>query len=378
MSEKTQLHELTSTRFFAAMAVFLGHFSGFLQWPDELGWMIGGFGVSFFFVLSGFILCYRYWDDFAEGVAGAGYRRYFGARIARIYPAYVLALVLMTLLYFAMNLVRPGTIGFPPDPVLSWVTNLLALQTFAPTYLTQQMWNGPSWSISTEFGFYVACPFILAAIARRRMGWKGLAALFVAVIGFAIAMQSLALYLVFKHGWDRDFWLDIVASRNIFWRIPEFLAGVIAARLMYGGHLRALADSTHRNGLLFASLAVVVLLNSAPWPTEPMQFLVMRQYRIDIAYMIPFVGIVAALASGPTLLSPLLRWPALVFLGDASYGIYIYHWIPWTIVSHAKAAGLSVPPILVTGVVVATIMFSAACFVTIERPARVYLRQKLT
>ena len=377
MSEKSQLHELTSTRFFAAMAVFLGHFSGFLKFPSELSWMIGGWGVSFFFVLSGFILCYRYWDDFAEGVEARTFRRYFVARIARIYPSYVLALVLITLLYLAMNAVKAKTIVFPPDPVVSWVTNLFALQTFAPTYATQQVWNAPSWSISTEFSFYLACPFILAALARRRLSLKALAGLLAAVVALGIVMQTGILYVVLKHGWDRDFWLDIIASRNIFWRFPEFLAGVIAARMLYGGHLSFLADSTHRNGVLFASLALMIVMNIAPWPTDMTQFLVMRQYRLELAYLVPFAGIVVALAAGPTLLSPILRWSVLVFLGDVSYGIYIYHWIPWTVISHATAAGLSVPPALVTGIVVATIMFSAVCFVAIEKPARVYLRQKL-
>ena len=103
---KVQLHELTSARFFAAMAVLLGHFQPYIGLPPWLGWMAGGFGVSFFFVLSGFILTYRYWDDFAAGVAGRPYRRYIVARFARIYPCYALALVLMTALYLAMKAVQ--------------------------------------------------------------------------------------------------------------------------------------------------------------------------------------------------------------------------------------------------------------------------------
>jgi peptidoglycan/LPS O-acetylase OafA/YrhL len=102
----------------------------------------------------------------------------------------------------------------------------------------------------------------------------------------------------------------------------------------------------------------------------------MRQFRLDVAYTIPFAGIVLALAAGRTLASPLLSRPSWVFLGDISYGIYIYHWIPWTILAHAQAFGLKLPLLLVTGVVLGTIMFSAASYLWYERPARLFLRRK--
>ncbi len=377
-AQKKQLLELTSTRFFAAMAVLLGHFNEWLDLPSWLSrWIAGGFGVSFFFVLSGFILTYVYWEHFEGGVARRGYRRYLVARFARIYPSYAMGLVLITLLYVLANVVRPGAFGFPPNPVTSWLLNLFALQTFAPSFETQQMWNGPSWSISTEFGFYLACPLILAGLARYVRSTRRLLALFAANVAFAIAMQALVLVLVFKHGWSQQFWLDTVASRNIFWRLPEFLTGVVAARLLYGGHLPWLQSAAARNALLLASFALVSFLNVAPWPTENTAILVMRQFRLEVAYMIPFAGIVLALAAGPTLASPVLKRPSWVFLGDISYGIYIYHWIPWTIVAHAKAHGWNVTPGIVTGVVAATILFSAASYIWYEKPARVYLRRTI-
>jgi peptidoglycan/LPS O-acetylase OafA/YrhL len=375
---KTHLLELTSTRFFAAMAVLLGHFNDFIGMPEWLArWISGGFGVSFFFVLSGFILCYVYWEHFESGPAREPYRRYLIARFARIYPSYAAALVLITAFYLLENAIRPGTFQPPANALTSWLANLFALQTFAPSIATQQAWNAPSWSISTEFGFYLVCPLILAALAAYCRGTRRLLALLVATWVYAIAMQAAIVVLVFRYGWDQQFWADIVASRNIFWRIHEFLTGVIAARLLYGGHVAWLARSAlFRNLLLLASLALVTVLNLAPWPADPASIVVMRQFRLDVAYTIPFAGIVLALAAGPTFASPLLSRPSWVFLGDISYGIYIYHWIPWTILAHAQAFGLKLPLFLVTGVVLGTIMFSAASYLWYERPARLFLRRK--
>ena len=376
-ARKAQLPELTSMRFFAAMAVLLGHFADMLALPAGITrWFAGGYGVSFFFVLSGFILTYRYWDDFAPGVERGRFRRYFVARIARVYPSYAMALVLMTLLYVAMDLHHAGVVTFPPNPASSWLANLFALQTFAPSYATQQFWNAPSWSISTEFGFYLTCPLILATIARRARGLQGLLAALAITVAFAVAMQALALDVVFRHGWDREFWLDIVASRNIFWRMPEFLTGVVAARLLYGGHLGGLAGAGLRNTVLVAGLVLVAILNAAPWPADTTSLLVMRQFRLDIAYMVPFGAIVVALAAGPTFLSPILARRSWVFLGDISYAIYIYHWVPWTVLSYAIASRRTVPPGLVAGIVVLTILFSAASYLWYEKPVRYWIRAK--
>jgi peptidoglycan/LPS O-acetylase OafA/YrhL len=375
---KAHLHELTSTRFFAAMVVFLGHFQDYLALPQWIRWIAGGYGVSFFFVLSGFILTYVYSEHFESGVTSKAYRRYAVARFARIYPSYALALILISIEYLAANQWwRPGMVGFPPDAIASWLANLLALQTFSPSYMTQQMWNAPAWSISTEFAFYVTCPVILAWVAAHCRSRARLLLLFGLVVAYGAAAQGAALLLVFKFGWAQLMVLDVLASRNILWRIPEFLTGVVAARLLYGGHLPWLHSGAFRNGLLVACLALVAVLNAAPWPADARDMIVMRQFRLDLAYMIPFAGIILALAGGRTVVSPVLRRPTWVFLGDISYGIYIYHWIPWTILAQAQAGGWSFPPLFAWGVVLATIAFSAASFMWYERPLRLWLRGAL-
>ena len=375
---KAQLLELTSMRFFAAMAVLLGHFQAYLGMsPDVTKWFTGGYGVSFFFVLSGFILAYVYWEHFEGGVTRPAYRQYAVARFARIYPAYVLGLLLITFLFDFINWKWPGAFGYPPNPVTSWLMNLFALQTFSLSYATQQVWNGPSWSISTEFGFYILCPFILAIAASHLRSLGRLAALLAVTVVFAAAMQALALVLVFKYGLSQPFVVDVVASRNIFWRFPEFLTGVLAARMLYGGHLPWLANAAARNVLLAASLATIAFINAAPWPTEHVDVVVMRQFRLNVAYMLPFAALVLALAAGPTFASPLLKRPTWVFLGEISYGIYIYHWVPRTAFDFYLNHGVVPPPWLVTGVIAGTIMFSAASYLWYERPLRVFLRKKL-
>jgi peptidoglycan/LPS O-acetylase OafA/YrhL len=377
VAPKPLLTELTSARFIAAMAVVIGHFADMLALPPIVARFIsGGIGVSFFFVLSGFILCYRYWDTFSNGVRANDFRMYFVARIARIYPLYVLALVLITGLYFAVVTIRPGAINFPANVVTSWLANLFALQTFAPTVATQQFWNAPSWSISTEFGFYLLLPFILALIAKYIRDTASL----VLLLGFTIAMgivaQATTMIMVLGFQMDRVILLDHFASRNIFWRLPEFVVGVITARLLYGGHLSWLSEKSHRNLLLAMSVAFVVALNLAPWPENGQSFMIMRQFRLDLGYMIPFACVVVSLAAGPTFLSNVLQRPFSETLGEASYGLYILHWTPWMGLTMGHAAGMPVTPAMTAIAIVLTVLFSVASFLWFERPLRVAIRQR--
>src|SRR5215471_9304519 len=92
-SGRRRLDGLTTLRFLAALHVILFHlkveglFSGGPWWYQNFAG-IGYVGVNFFFVLSGFILVYTY-----AGI-DLDTRRFWRARFARIYPAYVLSLAL--------------------------------------------------------------------------------------------------------------------------------------------------------------------------------------------------------------------------------------------------------------------------------------------
>ena len=93
------LPELTSLRFIAAFAVLVLHYRDlFGPLPDALlRAIVGGqYGVTFFFVLSGFILTYRYHDWFDGGVRDGRFWRFQRLRFARIYPIYLLGLLLDT------------------------------------------------------------------------------------------------------------------------------------------------------------------------------------------------------------------------------------------------------------------------------------------
>ena len=87
-----KLRVLTSLRFFAAVLVFVQHVV-----PLTSRFSLGGAGVAFFFILSGFILTYVYGNELGGTRANGSVTRFYIARIARIYPIYIVGFVLSLL-----------------------------------------------------------------------------------------------------------------------------------------------------------------------------------------------------------------------------------------------------------------------------------------
>src|SRR5882762_7171657 len=113
--------------------------------------------MTLFFTLSGFVIHLTYAKDFDE-------RRFFTARFARLYPLYIVFLVLC----FVGN---PRLVTDGSDELLPFtLVHVLGVQTWLPfTYNGALAANGPfhvSWSISTEFFFYLCYP-LLARYLRR-------------------------------------------------------------------------------------------------------------------------------------------------------------------------------------------------------------------
>lgn len=154
-ASRKPLPALTGIRFLAAMQVVFFHFgSSFAlrhNFPHPLGNFLanGWIAVSLFFILSGFILSYTYTGQIE---APGGKRRFWAARFARIYPVYVMSLILM--IPFQSSL---------PIGVASTV--VLMVQAWNPTHPELlYAWNLTAWTLSIEAFFYLVFPFCCFAL----------------------------------------------------------------------------------------------------------------------------------------------------------------------------------------------------------------------
>ena len=146
------INSLTSIRFLFAFMVFLSHLT-FLQSEEETlsNWIFtkifeeGALGVSFFFVLSGFILSHRYHEKFLDRKQSKN--SFYLVRISRIYPLHILCFVI------SIPLVIQNYDGNLIKLILTGIFNLTLIQSFVPYKSVYFSFNLPSWSLSNEIYF---------------------------------------------------------------------------------------------------------------------------------------------------------------------------------------------------------------------------------
>jgi peptidoglycan/LPS O-acetylase OafA/YrhL len=385
---RTSLSALTGARFLAAYWVLAYHcviqfrFDPLPGKPATTGalpaWLApvilqGHLAVDFFFLLSGFILAYTYIGD--EGTLRGTRRAFWVARIARIYPVYLLGLILG---FWPFLQIEPN----PAIVALSTFTHLFMLHGWIPVALDL---NQPSWSLSVEATFYLAFPFVLplAGRLRRRGLWLLFAGSWLLFGAICLTLQALS-----DHGLDSLLgWRDIVRYNPAI-SFPEFIAGMAlgllftrygAAALPWLRGLRGWAFDALITGALALFAVVMLVIYNIGLSNSP----------VDIAapFALPaLAALILLLAFQRGAVAWLLSTPALVWLGEISYAVYILHKPIWSLLSGPLWAALNPLSLALThrpaSNLALLLAFSAlvvACagisFQIMERPLRRWIRQ---
>lgn len=301
-AERQHLKAITSIRFFFAVAVFLHHIplavepvtksQSFLTfWLFQEGFI----GVSFFFILSGFILSYSY-SNWQENIAKASVIKFWRNRFARIYPLHLATLILSTVFYFQ----SADSPGF--HPILAALSNLTLTQSFIPLRSIYFSYNVVSWSISDETFFYLLFPFLLPFISRKRA-----ATLLLIILILIVPILSLTYPTNNPHYYYYIF--PVV-------RLVDFAIGISLFNIWKS--IRA----NVRLQLLLAPAALLVTLSS---------FLVHDYVPIALRYSAFYWPtcclIILACANSNNWLSRMLSNRAFLYLGKISFAFYLVHFI---------------------------------------------------
>lgn len=301
--------EIQALRALAVLSVLVFHL-----WPTRLP---GGFvGVDVFFVVSGFLItAHLLREHERRGTIALG--RFWARRARRLLPASMLVLLVTAAgVYLFVPPARWPQFGGEIIASALYGENW-ALAAQAVDYMALANVKSPTqhfWTLGVEEQFYIVWPLLLlliAAVAPRLGRLRGRAM----ALGIGVVAAASLLHSILFTATDQSLAYFFTTTR-----VWEFGFGALLSILTAGGAIAAFGRrvSTVLSWVGFAMILGAVLLfgPSTPFPS--------------FTALLPVVGTCLVILAGApsSRLSPraLMNVRPVQFVGDVSYGVYLWHW----------------------------------------------------
>ena len=300
------LDQITFTRFIAALTVVFFHY-GQSIFPANISFLFenvtaGPIAVGYFYVLSGFIMAIAYYQPEQQNQKPISKKKYWLARFARIYPVYLLALLLIVAAKFK------GLAEHWQELPL----HLALLQSWIPGYPITL--NTPGWSLSVEAFFYLCFPFLLIWVYK--LGTKSLA-IFTVVLW--LATQTILLTLLNSSEYAPKSLLHDFIYYNPLMHLNSFVAG-----LLCGIYLKRNPSTKkqQQNSLwLMLSFTLIFILI---WSRPHLESVLDIKLAYTNGLLAPaFLLFIVLLARHKGIITKIFSYSWLILLGEASYSLYI-------------------------------------------------------
>ena len=312
--DNSHIKPLTGIRFVAALSVFFFHYNPLMH-ANRDGILYGlvnhlNIGVTIFFVLSGFLICFRYYEQ--QTTRFVFLKAYLIKRFARIYPLFI---ILTTILYFV--------IAEKYSPNAWWVEyflNITLLKGFSEKYYLTGI--AQAWSLTVEETFYLGAPLILYLIRYKGLLFSQI--IFISLIGVLLVLffDSFPFQHFFKD-------MNFMFIATFFGRCFEFFAGIVLA-LLYMKMLRK--DLNYVKWYLNYTLAgaFLILLNlfileqisnhfKVQHATMVWQGILVANFFLPVCISVFFFGLIIE----KSFIRKVLSTQAVMLLGKSSYSFYL-------------------------------------------------------
>lgn len=313
LERRPPLPALTGLRTLLALTILMFHFTPAGMASINHPWLtlyplidIGYVFVSFFFLISGFILSYNY----AHRPGHVRKADFWMARISRLYPVYLLTMLISLPMLMLEWRSRPHG-----EFWLGALTTPLLLQGFFPHLAT--FWNTVSWTLSCEVVLYIAFPFLLR-LRWPRAPWQ----LVLMVLGFwALGLVPHTWYWLTNPDhlqqpvtrYSDGLWLDTLKYTPLAY-LCTFLAGLTLGRLhdmlAWSARSRMFAGIL---GFVLAWIAVYHLTPHVPY------------ILVHGGMLTPIWALVILGLAGTSPLARIFSISPLVMVGTSTYALYLLH-----------------------------------------------------
>jgi peptidoglycan/LPS O-acetylase OafA/YrhL len=303
----------------------------------------GSYGVTLFFVLSGFLLFLPFAKALLFGKTWPSARQFYLRRVFRIVPAYYLALILIVL-FFHREYLQPQR----------W--NELALFfTFLmdSTKATFVQLNGPFWTLAVEWQYYMLLPLLI--LCMRVIVWRvkpayrlpATIACLVAMIAWGLFWRYWGSYYIYQHPSE-----TVLVNRPMLERVlfitfgrggkylEDFAVGMLVSLCyVYAHHpsispklretLRELSPILLGAGVLSLFSMIMWNLNQRyanAWSLFAAPFFVKNYFWLgEVGFALSFGLCIFALLFGYAWLKRPFEWSPLRWIGMISYSLYMWH-----------------------------------------------------
>ena len=408
MANRIDIPTLTGLRFFAALFVCLAHavplllpVTGNMPIWQVAATRLSAEGMTLFFVLSGFVIHYNYSSSILASPS-IGLYRFVIARFARLYPLYFVCLSADWIRLALSSQLHTDFLRAIPyflTLTMSWIYS--PIHGRALIYQFGQM-PSVSWSISTEWFFYLAYPAICFGLARMNHDAKSHKRFLSAAAIVSLTTVMLIAYASINSSALNNFAIQyfnpIMESRqhndsfyrwlvyfSPYSRISEFMLGCIVAAVYLRRQNSVPSKREERFGLvlLIGALTSIMVLQYAIFNPPNLSWLAWVPSLHQCFGFAPSVAIIIyCCARYQNYLTRFFAHPFILLGGEVSYSFYLLHSPIITLFArHAdKMTSFQNAAYDVALLIIAlAAVFGAALlsYRVIEVPARRWLRNKL-
>lgn len=317
MEKRVYFKNLGGLRFFAAFAVILHHLEQYKFWakmPSNWGNVtvdaLGHKAVSFFFVLSGFLITYLLLEE-SKKTGTISIKDFYVRRILRIWPVYYLVIILcLFVIPFVFDLSYIGINTFDEKFTVKAILLFLILPNLLRVYSPNMAGGNQLWSIGVEEQFYIIWPLLVKSFIKRLPVFLFV---FIAIkLLVTVALLSAATY-------TGNLVLGAAFQLWMLFKVEQMAIGALGAWVLFTNQQKILAFFYHKLTWYASLLGMILLL-----------FVHTRHWLISFLEAAIFFLVILNVSTNPAVKISLEK-PILNRLGNISYGIYMYHTICITI-----------------------------------------------
>jgi len=357
LSRSPRLDGLTGLRWWAAFLVFLYHVQVVAPIPGPLSAVLrqGYLGVTFFFVLSGFVLTWSFAPVLRRST-------FYLRRFARIFPSHAVAWMLAVPVFYAVLPIAAPIWVRPVDgPVL--LLSFVLLQGWFTVPAILFAGNPAAWTLTCEFFFYAIHPFAQRILRIMTVRATLLTALGVVAVAWAYRASAWAF--------DGSWWANLPLPIQ---RAPEFILGMCIAWAIRQGWRPRVPVAV---GIVALAAVVLVIAVVPAWMPDQLPGIIVGRFGNEAFTVACALAIVAVAVSGLDGHRSVFGDRVQVRLGEWSFAFYLVHatviyFVLWFIEPLAPSWWNVLPS---AGLFLVGLLIAALLFHGVERPVERRIRR---